>query len=82
MAMDQGRIQIELMGESFTVRGDSSRDDIMRTASYLNDQLNTMQMRYPSLSQKNLVLLCAFHLADELWRVKKDYEALVSILDS
>ena len=82
MATEPDRIQIELLGETYTVRGDSSRDDILKTATYLNDQLGAMQMRHPSLSHKNVAILTAFQLADELWRVKKDYEALVSILDS
>ena len=79
--LEPERIQVELLGENFTVRGDSSRDHILKTAAYLNGQFDDLQARYPALSHKNLALLASFHLADELLRVRKDYEALVSILD-
>ena len=82
MASEPERIQVELLGETFTVRGGASRDDILQTAAYLNEQLGVLQTRHPSLSQRNLAILTAFHIADELLRVQKDYEALVSMLDA
>ena len=81
MPQYQDRIQIELLGETFTIKGDASQEEVRRTRDYLNKQMELLKSRYPGLMAKNLALLTAFNLADELLRVKKDYEDLVSILD-
>jgi len=81
MPNDPERIQVEFLGETFTVKGDSSKEEIKKTSDYLQEQLDFLKMRYPSLTAKNLAILTAFTLADELLRVRKDYAALVSILD-
>ena len=81
MPQDQERIQLEIMGETFTVKGESGREEILRTGKYLNNQLEDLRIRYPSLNAKNLAILTAFNLTAELLQIKKDYEALVSILD-
>ncbi|MCL1805833.1 MAG: cell division protein ZapA [Clostridiales bacterium] len=81
MPDEQDRIQIAFLGETFTVKGDSSREEIKKTSDYLQEQLDFLKVRYPSLTAKNLAILTAFTLADELLRTRRDYEAIVSILD-
>ena len=82
MTLDMDRIQVEFLGESFTVKGDTDGEDIRRTGDFLQEQLEALQVRYPTLSAKRLAILAAFHLADELLRVRHNYEALVSLLDN
>ncbi|MCL2121738.1 MAG: cell division protein ZapA [Clostridiales bacterium] len=81
MPYDQGRIQVELLGEIFTVKGDSHEEDIRKISAFLQEQFDLMNVQYPSLSAKNLAILTAFRLADEYLRIRKDYEAIVNILD-
>ena len=75
------RTQVEFLGETFTIKGEVNQEDIRRTSDYLNLQMDALKNRYPSLSAKSLAILTAFNLADELIRVKRDYEDLISILD-
>ena len=77
----QERIQVEFLGETFTIKGEASREEVQRTSEYLNAQMDSLKSRYPALPAKSLAILAAFNLADELLKVRKDYEALVSILD-
>ena len=81
MPQNDERIQVEFLGETFTVKGEASGEEIRRTGEYLQEQLDFLRSRYPSLTAKNLAILTAFNLANELLRVRKDYDALVSILD-
>ena len=81
MQNSQDRIQIEILGETFTVKGDAQREEVKKTGDYLQEQIELLKIRYPSLTAKNLAILAAFNLADELLRVRRDYEALVSLLD-
>jgi len=81
MSSIQDRTQVEVLGETFSVRDTSAGEDVRKTYEYLHEQLVLLQARYPSLSAKRLAVLAAFHLADELLHVRKDYETLISILD-
>jgi cell division protein ZapA len=81
MPQEQERIQVEILGEIFTVKGEANREEIIRTSNYLNEQLSVLKSRHPNMNAKNLAILGAFNLADEFLRIRKDYEALVSILD-
>ena len=71
---------MDFLGETFTIK-EGSPEDVGRTRDYLNEQMELMKSRYPSLTAKNLAILTAFNLADELLRVRKDYETLISLLD-
>ena len=75
------RIQVEFLGETFTIKEGARQEDVGRTRDYLNEQMEILKKRYPVLTAKNLAILTAFTLADELLRIKKDYETLVSLLD-
>lgn len=81
MPNDQERIPVEFLGETFMVKGDATSDEIQRTCDYLQEQLDILKNRYPSLTAKKLAVMTAFHLSDELLRIRKDYEALISLLD-
>jgi len=82
MTLDMDRVQVEILGETFTVKGETDGEDIRRTGDFLQEQLETLQARYPTLSDKRLAILAAFRLADELLQVRRNYETLVSILDN
>lgn len=81
MPIDTYRVQVELLGEVFSVRDDSAGEEVRVISAFLSEQIDALKARYPALSAKKLAVLAAFHLADELLRVRKDYEALISILD-
>jgi cell division protein ZapA len=82
MPQEPERVQVVFLGEAFTVKGDATREQIRKTSDYLQEQLESMKTRFPTLTAKNIAILTAFTIADELIRVRKDYEALVSILDN
>ena len=81
MPQEPERVQVELLGETFTVKGDATREEIKKTSDYLQEQFDSMKARFPMLSAKHVAILTAFNIADELIRLRKDYEALVSILE-
>ena len=76
------RMQVELLGESFTVKGGATPEEIKKTSAFLNERLQNLKERSPMLSPKSLAILTAFSLAEELLSLSKDYEVLAAILDS
>ena len=81
MVMGFDRVQMEILGESFSVRGDPASGDIQKVEAFLKGELDSLLERYPNLSEKRLAVLAAFDLADELLRVRTDYQQLISIID-
>ena len=81
MRYEQNRVQVELLGETFTVKGAASKEEIEKTAVYLTDLFDQMRERLPTLSQKGLAVLTAFSMAEELLRLRRDYDDLAAILD-
>ena len=78
---DKERIQLEFLGETFTIKGSANRTEIQKTSDYLNEQMDLIRTHYPSLTAKGVAVLTAFQLANELLQVRLDYEDLVSLLD-
>ena len=81
MAIINDQIQVEVLGEVFSIRDNSGGEEVRKTSEYLNTQIDILKERYPSLTAKKLAVLAAFHLTDELMQVRKDYETLAQILD-
>ena len=81
MAAGFDRVPVEVLGETFTVRGDPSGGEVQKVHDYLQEQIAALLERYPYLSEKKLAVLVAFNLADELLRVQADYKDLISIID-
>ena len=81
MSQERERIQISLLGETFTIKGETNQEEMVRAGQFLNEQLVDLKMRCPALSQKHLAILAAVNMTVDLLRLKKDYEDLVLILD-
>jgi len=81
MRYEQSRVQVELLGETFTIKGADSIEEVETTAVYLSEKLNQMKERFPMLNPKGQAILTALELTEELLRLRKDYEAMTALLD-
>ena len=81
MSFNLDRAKVEVLGEVFYVKADPRNEAIGKTSDFLVSQINDLESRYPSLSAKRLAILAAFNMADELLRLREDYEQIVTILD-
>ncbi|MCX7632893.1 MAG: cell division protein ZapA [Turneriella sp.] len=65
----QSRVNVELMGRTFTIKGDADPEYMVRVASYVNDKIN--EMKKLTGDQFKLLLLTALNLADELFQARR-----------
>ena len=82
MSDNQNRVQLQIMGELFTVKSELPRQDVLKASVFLNEQVDALQKRNPNLSPKHLAILVAFNMCEQLLRAKKEYEDLATILDN
>jgi cell division protein ZapA len=81
MAGSVQRVNVEIMGEKYIIKGLVEAEHIEGVSNFLKDKLDDMQSRNPQLSEKRIAILTAFNMADELLRIQKDYAKLAQLLD-
>ncbi len=69
---------VTLAGQEFKINCDDSEEYIQDLAKYVNKSIADIQKEYPGLSTGNCVLLASLNMADELYKLREDYEALDS----
>jgi len=68
----QEPVQIEILGQKFTLKGDYDTGYVNRVEKYINDKIQEVQKQTAAVSTHNLMILVALNLADEC--IKKDQE--------
>ncbi len=74
--MEKNRMIIRVAGQELKLSGDESEQYMQSLADMVNNHISDVQHRYPMLSTGNSVLLAALNMADELTKLRADYEAL------
>ena len=74
--MDNNRTVVRIAGMEFKLTGDESQQYMDSLAEMVNAKVDEVKRTYPMLSTGNCVLLAALNMADELTKLRSDYEAL------
>lgn len=64
------RVNVELMGKTFTIKGDADPDYMAQVAGYVNGKIVEMR-KLTSTDQTKMLLLTALNLADELFQARR-----------
>lgn len=70
MADLERRVNVELMGKTFTIKGDADPGYMAQVAGYVNGKIVEMR-RLTSGDQTKMLLLTALNLADELFQARR-----------
>ena len=73
--MDNNRTIVRIAGQEFKLTGDESQQYMDSLADMVNARVDAVKRTYPMLSTGNCVLLAALNMADELTKLRSDYEA-------
>lgn len=76
--MDRIRTTVNLGGQEFKLTCEDSETYIKQLAKFVNQKIDEVQRQYPALSSGNCVLLASLNIADELYKLREDYDALDS----
>ena len=74
--MEKRKTSVFLAGQEFKLTGTESEEYLSMLSDYVNSKINEVQRVYPSLSTANCVLLATLNMADELHKLRADYDAL------
>lgn len=81
MVDNRTRTVVEIYGDEYIVRGDSTTEHITNIAQYVDKKMRHISNRNPHLSITKIAVLTALNIADELSKLQEDYDSLVKLVD-
>lgn len=81
MEDNRTRTVVDIYGEDYIVRGDSSAEHIINIAYYVDKKMKQISNRSHHLSVTKIAVLAALNIADELNKLQEDYDNLVKLVD-
>lgn len=66
--MSKGKAEVKIFGQTYTVAGDVSTDDIIKIAKFVNDKMEKIAAASGSSSTTAVAVLAAINIAEDLYR--------------
>ena len=73
-------IQIQVLGQKFTLKGDYDIEYVNRVEKYINDKIQEVQSQTSSLSTNNLLILVALNLTAEYLKKEDEIEEVQKLI--
>ncbi|MCL2766439.1 MAG: cell division protein ZapA [Peptococcaceae bacterium] len=81
LEMRENKTNIEISGEKYTLVGGSSPEQMSQIAGYINSIMRHLAERNPKLGKTHVAVLAALNAADELFKLKEEYNNIVGMLE-
>ena len=81
LATEKTRVQVQIGGEEYTFRTTADPEYLHGLASYVSAKMEELQKSNAGVNKERLGVLCALSIADELFRLREQYERLTSLLE-
>ena len=81
MAEEVTRVDIEIFGEYYTLKGGSSQEEKLALARYVNRKMIQLATRNSKLSKSQTAVLAALNIADELIKLREEHDNLMRMLE-
>lgn len=75
------KVVVRIFGEEYVVKGTEEPEYIEMLASYVDRKMQLLHQKNPNLGVARVAVLTALNLADELYKIQKDYEQLLKLLE-
>lgn len=77
----KNRLNVLIYDEEYTVRGSADQQYIQKVAALVDRKMKQISNTNSFLSTKQLAVLVALNMADEMLHLQEDYDELVKILN-
>ena len=75
------RVDVEIFGEYYTLKGSSTQDQMLALAHYVNRKMKHLAGRNTRLTKTQAAVLAALNIADELRTLQEEHDNLVRMLE-
>ena len=73
-----GRVDVEIFGKVYTVRGDKDPDYVRKVAEFVDRKMREISQVTDTVSTSRIAILASLNIADELMTLLEDAEQLKS----
>lgn len=75
------KLTVNIYNDEYVIKGQADQDHIERVANYVDRMMKQISQKNPGLSPKQLAVLTAINVTDELLSLKENYDDLIKLLD-
>ena len=75
------KVNVEIFGDTYPFRTDGDPGELKKLAAFVDQHMQRAAKRTRSLDTRKIAVLSALELADEYFKLKKDYDELVEMLE-
>lgn len=75
------KVTAKILGEDYTIRGHAPEGHIEKVARYVDERMREIAEAYPKLGTSRVAVLAAINMADELYKLREQYEQLTQLLE-
>jgi len=76
-----GTVEIYILGQKYSVKGDAPEEHIKKLASYVNEKLQEVHSSSPHITPLKTSILAAITIADELFKARSEQERLTKYIE-
>lgn len=69
--MGKGSVEVYILGQRYSIKGDAPDDYIRKLADYVNDKIKEIYEKSPGITPLKASILAAITIADELHKLKE-----------
>ncbi|SHE33014.1 cell division protein ZapA [Desulforamulus putei] len=81
MSDQTNRVEVEIFGEYYTLKGNESPEYMMKVAQIVDKKMVEVSQRNTRLSTNKVAVLTAVNLVDELLKLQEQYNNLLRMMD-
>lgn len=71
-----GSIEVTILGQKYTVRGDESEDYMKKLAVFVDNELRKVYNSAPNITPLKAAILASLNIADELQKLKEAQDSI------
>jgi len=71
---ERNRVTVRILGTEYTIAGDSSREQIMSVADYVDGKMHDLMAASPNRGKGDIAVLAAINTADDYFNLLRDTE--------
>ncbi len=76
----KNRLTVDIFGQQYRLSGKATINHMRMVAGFVNDKMNEISQGNTRLDTAKIAVLTAVNIADEYFRLRKEYEELLRLL--
>lgn len=76
----KNRLTVDIFGQQYRLTGKANINHMRMVAGFVNDKMNEISAGNHRLDTSKIAVLAAVNIADEYFRLRKEYEGLLKLL--